>query len=126
MLRRIVSLGQQTDEGQAESEDMSPSPGEEGQSPPDSRNTGGLASVFKGLAGAAKLTKSSPPPLLISGPPINLNLAEQLNDTTAYHGLPPNHNEAFEQLRRGTSSERVAAAQRLRYAVVDYPLNPVS
>jgi hypothetical protein len=125
MLRRIVSLGQQTDEGQAESEDMSPSPGEEGQLPQDSRSTGGLASVFKGLTGGAKLTKSTSPPLQIPGPPINLNLAEQLNDVTAYHGLPPDHNEAFEQLRSGTPSERVAAAQRLRYAVVDYPLNPV-
>ncbi|KAI0124260.1 hypothetical protein BJ170DRAFT_77489 [Xylariales sp. AK1849] len=103
---------------------MSPSPGEEVQSAQDSRSTGGLASVFKGLAGATKLTKSTPTPLQISGPSMNTNLAEQLNDA-ASHGLPPNHMDAFEQLRNGTAHERVAAAQQLRYVVVDYPLNPV-
>ncbi|KAI1863766.1 uncharacterized protein JN550_009466 [Neoarthrinium moseri] len=126
MLRRIVSLGQQAAEGQAEADDnMSPSPGEEVQSPQDSKNSGGLASVFKGLASATKLTRSTPSPVQSSGPSMNTNLAEQLNDAKAVHGLPPHHVDAFDQLRRGSISERVAAAQQLRHAVVDYPLNPV-
>ncbi|ORY71130.1 tuberin [Pseudomassariella vexata] len=105
---------------------MSPSPGDEAQLPQDSRNTGGLASVFKGLAGAAKLTKAAPTLMQTTSSTMNAQIAEQLNDTTAAsQGLPPNHMEAFEKLRSGSTSDRVAAADQLRHAVKDYPLNPV-
>ncbi|KAH8663965.1 hypothetical protein BX600DRAFT_287685 [Xylariales sp. PMI_506] len=106
---------------------MAPSPGEEAQSPQESRNTGGLASVFKGLAGAAKLTKPSMSPLHLTGLSIPPNIAEQLQRTDAMgsHGPHPAHMEAFEQLKNGSPNERVAAAQQLRHAVEDYPLNPV-
>ena len=33
--------------------------------------------------------------------------------------------EVFGQLKNGTLSERVAAANSLRYAISDFPLNPV-
>ncbi|KAI1075277.1 hypothetical protein F5B20DRAFT_394667 [Whalleya microplaca] len=105
---------------------MSPSPGDEAQSPQDSKSTGGLASVFKGLAGAAKLTKSPPAPVQPSGPSINAQIAEQFNYTPALlRGLPSQHTETFEQLRNGSMNDRVAAAHTLRYAIADYPLNPV-
>lgn len=108
---------------------MAPSPGDEAPLPQDSKNTGGgggFASVFKGLAGAAKLTKAPPAPLYTTGPSVKPPIAERLDDPNfAYHGLPPNHMDAFEQLRSGSISERVSAAQQLRLAVVDYPLNPV-
>lgn len=128
MLRRIVSLsqGQAAGEGQAEPDDMSPSPGEDLPPAPETKNVGGLASVFKGLAGATKLTKSPPPLIHTSGPSMNAQMADQISSiSSTANGLPPNHMEAFEQLRTGTISDRVAAAQQLRYAVNDYPLNPV-
>ncbi|KAI0012781.1 hypothetical protein F4779DRAFT_614225 [Xylariaceae sp. FL0662B] len=105
---------------------MSPSPGAEAQSPQDSKSSGGLASVFKGLAGAAKLTKSPPAPVQPSGPSISAHIAERFSSTPALlRGLPPQHTESFEQLRNGSMSDRVAAANTLRYAITDYPLNPV-
>jgi hypothetical protein len=127
MFRRVVSLGQQAQERQPSSDDkMSPSPGDDTQqSPQDSRPSGGLASVFKGLAGAAKLTKSPPMPLPI-GPSLAAVVSNEDNNiNAAAHGLSPTHKEALEQLKKGSISERKAAAQQLRYAVLDYPLNSV-
>lgn len=127
----LVSLGQRVGEGQKRV--MSPSPGDEDHSQQDSsqKSTGGggassgLASVFKGLAGAAKLSKS-PPVSLQSSTSINAQIAHHLSSSsTAAHDLPQHHAEAFEQLKNGPLSERVAAAHTLRYAVADYPLNPV-
>ncbi|KAH6655267.1 hypothetical protein BKA67DRAFT_515548 [Truncatella angustata] len=105
---------------------MAPSPGDDGQSSQDSKNTGGLAGVFKSLTGGGtKLTKTTSNPVPTSGASTSISLAAQLNDSTPPRGLPPNHMEAFEQLRTGAASERVSAAQQLRHAVVEYPLNPV-
>ncbi|WYZ38543.1 hypothetical protein EsH8_III_000457 [Colletotrichum jinshuiense] len=104
---------------------MSPSPGD-APSSPDSTRPSGLASVFKGLTGA-KLTKS-PPPSLKSASSILSPLADHVNATrTSLAGLSPNHMESFEQLRKGNGpvTERIAAANSLRYAVAEYPLNPV-
>ncbi|KAK7751285.1 Tuberous sclerosis 2-like protein [Diatrype stigma] len=112
---------------------MSPSPGDEAYSHQDSnlKSTGGsgagsgLASVFKGLAGAAKLSKSTPVSLQ-SSTSINAQIAQHLSaSSSAAHSLPQHHAEAFEQLKNGPMSERVAAAHTLRYTVADYPLNPV-
>jgi len=98
---------------------MSPSPGDELPSQ-ESRSTGGLAGVFKGLAGG-KLAKSSPP---ISSP-----TSQERIDVVTYpnivRGLPGNQMEVFGQLKSGTLSERVAAANSLRHAIADFPLNPV-
>lgn len=125
MLRRIVILGRKAGE-ERQTEAMSPSPGDDAPSPQDSKNIGGLASVFKGLAGAAKLTKSPPAPAQPSGAPINAQIAERLNATpTILRGLPPQHTESFDLLKNGSMNERVAAASTLRIAVADYPLNPV-
>lgn len=127
MLRRIVTLALQAARGQPERDNMSPSPGDEVQSPQDSKSSGGLVSVFKGLAGAAKLTRtaSNPTPPPVSVPSTSANVAEQLNHADASNGLPPNHLEAFEQLRAGSANERIAAAEQLRNFVTEHPLNPV-
>lgn len=128
---RLVSLGQRVGEGQEKA--MSPSPGDEAHSHQDSNpksTTGGgassgLASVFKGLAGAAKLSKS-PPASLHSSTSLNAQIAQHFSSSsTIVHDLPQPHAEVFEQLKNGSLSERVAAAHTLRYAVADYPLNPV-
>ncbi|KAI2473803.1 hypothetical protein F4781DRAFT_3597 [Annulohypoxylon bovei var. microspora] len=105
---------------------MSPSPGDDASPPHDSKNTSGLASVFKGLAGAAKLTKSPPAPVQSSGPSINAQIAERLNTTPSIlRGLPSQHSEAFDLLKNGSMNDRVNAANALRHTVADYPLNPV-
>ncbi|KAI1776157.1 hypothetical protein F4818DRAFT_457660 [Hypoxylon cercidicola] len=124
MFRRIVSLGRKAGE-ERQIEAMPPSPGDETPSPQDSKSTSGLASVFKGLAGAAKLTKSPPAPVQSSGPAINAQIAEHLNVApTVLRGLPQ-HTESFELLKDGSMNERVAAANTLRHAVADNPLSPV-
>ncbi|KAI2641773.1 hypothetical protein GGS26DRAFT_17688 [Hypomontagnella submonticulosa] len=128
MLRRIALIGRKAGE-ERQIEDMSPSPGDEASSPQDSKNTGGLASVFKGLAGvagAAKLTKSPPAPVQSSGSPINAQIAERLNATpNILRGLPSQQTESFELLKNGSMNERVVAANALRRTVADYPLSPV-
>ncbi|KAI0840153.1 hypothetical protein F5Y06DRAFT_249670 [Hypoxylon sp. FL0890] len=105
---------------------MSPSPGDEASSPQDSKTTSGLASVFKGLAGAAKLTKSPPAPVQSSGASINAQITERLNATpNTLRGMSPQHAESFELLKNGSLNERVSAANALRHTVADYPLNSV-
>jgi hypothetical protein len=122
MLRRIVSLA--TPESDREDEPMSPSPGDVPPSP-DSSRAGGLASVFKGLTGT-KLTKSPPPQLQSPSTSTVPSIADSLNATpTGFHGLSPNHMELLEQLKNGTPSQRTSAADSLRYAIAEYPLNPV-
>ncbi|KAK8047802.1 GTPase activating protein [Apiospora saccharicola] len=126
MLRRLVSLGQEAGEGQAKDDSMpQPSSADDISSPQEPKiNTGTIASVFKGLAGAAKLTKSPPAPLTTTGSIARAHITEQLHESGS-HGLPQHHLEAFELLKNGNTIERVAAASQLRYAVEDYPLNPV-
>ncbi|KAI1765600.1 hypothetical protein GGR53DRAFT_519552 [Hypoxylon sp. FL1150] len=124
MFRRVVSLGRKAGE-ERQIAAMSPSPGDEAPSPQESKSTSGLASVFKGLAGAAKLTKSPPAPVQASGPLINAQIAERLNVTPAVLRGIPQHTESFELLKDGSMNERVAAANALRRAVADNPLSPV-
>ncbi|KAI0167024.1 hypothetical protein GGR52DRAFT_84251 [Hypoxylon sp. FL1284] len=124
MFRRVVSLGRKAGE-ERQTAAMPQSPGDEVSSPQDSKATSGLASVFKGLTGTAKLTKSPPAPVQSSGPSINAHIAERLNVTpTALRGLPQ-HTESFELLKDGSMNERVTAACALRHAVADNPLTPV-
>ncbi|KAK6065729.1 GTPase activating protein [Seiridium cupressi] len=125
MFRRIVSLGQKAAEGPVEADDMSPSPGDQVQPPQDSKNSGGLAGVFKSLTGGSKSSKTTSAPVQTTGPIANTNVAEKLNDAKLSHSLSPNHMDAFEQLRAGSASERVTAAEQLRNAVIEHPLNPV-
>ncbi|KAK5630678.1 hypothetical protein RRF57_006393 [Xylaria bambusicola] len=82
--------------------------------------------VFKGLAGAAKLTKSSPIAAQSSGPStIHAEIADQLGSTPTAHALPLQYIASFEQLKDGTINERVAAANALRMMVSKHPYNPV-
>ncbi|GAP87627.1 putative gtpase activating protein [Rosellinia necatrix] len=105
---------------------MPPSPGDGGPPSQDSKVVGGLASVFKGLAGAAKLTKSSPTLAQSSRPStINAEITEQLSAVPISHALPHGYIELFEQLKDGAMNERVAAANSLRIVVANYPHNPV-
>jgi hypothetical protein len=122
MLRRIVSLGQQASESD---ESMSPLPGDATQSP-ETKTSGGLASVFKGLTGS-KLSKAPP---AVLPPPSSLSptgLSTDQIDVAQLdpRGLPPNHMESFEKLKSGSLNERITAAESLRHAIADYPLNPV-
>ncbi|KAJ9143751.1 Tuberous sclerosis 2-like protein [Pleurostoma richardsiae] len=126
MLRRLVSIGQQ---GSESDEPMSPSPGDAPQSP-ETKSTGGLASVFKGLAGS-KLIKSAQTPSHTIPAAAAATAPDQLSSdhidvsSLAVSGLPPNYVESFEQLKNGTLNERIVAAESLRIAIAGYPLNPV-
>ncbi|KAK4226519.1 tuberous sclerosis 2 protein [Podospora fimiseda] len=130
MFRRIVSLGHSAPEEPDDLEHMSPSPGDE-VPPQEHKTSGGLAGVFKGLAGGGKLTKSPPPthqslaPMTQSQPLVDQ--ADLAPLPTALRGLPPDQAALYLQLQRknGPLGDRVAAANSLRYAIVDYPLNPV-
>ena len=133
---RLVSLGQRVGEGQEKV--MSPSPGGDKShlhQDSNSRSTGGsgsggggggggLTNIFKGLAGAAKLSKS-PAISLQSSASISAQIARLSSSPTAAQGLPQHYAEAFEQLKNGSLGDRVAAAHALRHVVADYPLNPV-
>jgi hypothetical protein len=100
---------------------MSPQPGEDVSSP-DSIRPSGIASVFRGLTGS-KSTKS-PPPLSSSTaalPRTDFSNAVPISS----RGLSANHMDAFELLKHGSQSERISAANTLKFAISGYPLNPV-
>ncbi|KAK4204276.1 hypothetical protein QBC40DRAFT_104782 [Triangularia verruculosa] len=130
MLRRLASLGHSASEDHLP---MSPSPGEDQAH--EGRTTGGLAGVFKGLAGGGKLTKSPPPSLQSLGsiaaaqaqPSPSTKQGDDSPLPTALRGLAPDQLEQYVKLknRNGQLSERIAAATSLRYAIRDFPLNPV-
>ncbi|KAI0408120.1 hypothetical protein F4802DRAFT_451326 [Xylaria palmicola] len=107
---------------------MAPSPGD-GASPPaqDSKAVGGFASVFKGLAGAAKLTKSSPTAAQSSSglSTVHGEIVEHLGSMPNVHAVPSEYIALFGQLKTGTINERVAAANSLRTMIPNYPHNPV-
>lgn len=93
---------------------------------PETKSTGGLASVFKGLTGGSKLAKVPPVPSS-STDTVSAQLSSERVDTAslAASGLPPHHFEALEKLKNGSLSERIAAAESLRFSIADYPLAPV-
>ena len=123
MLRRIASKNYQDSE--TSREHMSSHSGDVPSSP-ESHRPSGLASVLRGLK-SAKLSKSSP--TIASPSSTALPVAEFVNALPASSevpvGLSPNHMESFEQLKNGSPNERIAAANTLRYAIAEYPLNPV-
>lgn len=129
MLRRLASLGHSAAEDSAAQEPMSPSPGDD-QPPQETRSSGGgLAGMFKGLAGGGKLTKSPP---VIQQPfqpmPSSQSLAQpsdNLPPVSALHGLSPEQTELFKQLKDGQLGDRISAANSLRSAIADFPLSPV-
>lgn len=101
---------------------MSP-PGGDDQSSPDSSRPGGLAGVFRGLT-TSRSTRSLP--LSSSSSSVALPVAELVNATPAATSrFSPNAMDSFELLKNGTLNERIAAANTLKYAISEYPLNPV-
>ncbi|KAL2162668.1 hypothetical protein VTH06DRAFT_6504 [Thermothelomyces fergusii] len=128
MLRRLASLGHSATEDSAAQELMSPSPGDE-QPPQETRTSGGLAGMFKGLAGGGKLTKSPPviqqPFQPIFGSQSLARRSDTFPPLPALHGLSPEQAELFQQLKDGQLGDRIAAANSLRSAIADFPLNPV-
>ncbi|KAF5006403.1 hypothetical protein FDECE_7219 [Fusarium decemcellulare] len=127
MLRRLASLSHSNPE-ETSQEHMSPQPGD-GLPSPDTSRPGGLAHVLRGLT-SSKLSKSSPS---IASPSSSTALptAEFVHAPLANpsanppRGLSSSHMESFELLKNGSPNERIAAANSLRYAIVEYPLNPV-
>ena len=128
MLKRIVSLGQarapEDDEEPTHpndsNESMPTSPPEDAPQP-EARGIGGLAGVLRNLTNS----KKSPPPQLTLG---NVSSIFPPNDSASAapkDELPPEHEAAFRQLRDGSINDRIAAAERLRHAVTDYPLASV-
>ena len=101
---------------------MSP-PGGDDTSSPDSSRPGGLAGVFRGLT-TSKSSRSLP--LSSSSSSVALPVAELVNVTpNTTSRLSPNAMDSVELLKNGTLNERIAAANTLKYAVSEYPLNPV-
>ncbi|KAK4148117.1 uncharacterized protein C8A04DRAFT_33627 [Dichotomopilus funicola] len=107
---------------------MSPSPGDE-QPPQEAKVSGGLAGVFKGLAGGSKLTKSPPviqqPFPSMSSSPALAQRSDANPPASALYGLSSEQAELFVRLRNGQLNERIAAASSLRSSIADFPLNPV-
>jgi hypothetical protein len=100
---------------------MSPLSGEVVQTP-EPKTSSGLASVFKSFTGS----KSSRSPNIQSP----ASIAQKLNGTStaavAVSGGPPAFEQFYHQLKAGNSlSDRISAAEALRYAVQDYPLDGV-
>lgn len=82
--------------------------------------TGGLAGMFKSLTGGKSSKGPSHQPS--TTPPHQLDTAQK----NAIYGGPPDYEALLEQLKAGnTLPERIAAADSLRIAVLDYPLSGV-
>ncbi|KAK7427971.1 Tuberous sclerosis 2-like protein [Neonectria magnoliae] len=122
MLRRLASLSHPDPE--TSQEHMSLQSGDVPSSPDLSR-PGGLANVLRGLT-SSKLSKSSPS---IASPSSSAAIptAEFVHapSTNSSQRLSPSHMESFEVLKSGSLSERIAAANTLRFAISEYPLDPV-
>lgn len=100
---------------------MSP-PGGDDPSSPDSARAGGLANVFRGLT--ARSSRSLP--LSSSSSSVALPVTELVNATSASTPrLSPSTMDSYQLLRNGNPSERIAAANTLKFAISEYPLNPI-
>ncbi|ROV91153.1 hypothetical protein VSDG_07878 [Cytospora chrysosperma] len=128
MLRRIASLGfDGPDAPPSPGDSMTPPPqGDDKPPSPEPKSAGGLASVFKGLTGASKLSKAPPIPSA-SIDTVSAQISSERVDTVslAATGLPSPNSEALEKLKNGNLGERITAAESLRLAIADYPLAPV-
>lgn len=99
---------------------MSPRPEDEPRAP-DSSRPSGLGTVFRSLTNKSM---KHPPPL--SAPSTALPRAEFINATpTSSRELSSNHVDALELLRNGSPNERISAANSLKLAITEYPLNPI-
>ncbi|TQV99284.1 GTPase activating protein [Cordyceps javanica] len=88
----------------------------------DSARPSGLSNVLRGLTSS----KSSRSPPHIASPAAAQPKTEFVNATPIHsRGLATNHMDALELLRSGIPAERISAADTLRYAISEYPLNPV-
>ncbi|CAG8970869.1 hypothetical protein HYALB_00000848 [Hymenoscyphus albidus] len=107
---------------------MSPASGDIAQPPPppqpaEPKPSSGLASVFKSLTGS----KLSRPNNARSTAQSSQQPTAAGNLQSAIYGGPPNYEKLYEQLKIGNSLPgRIAAAESLRYAIDNYPLNAVT
>src|SRR5688572_5582961 len=101
-------------------EHMSRLPGDDNPAT-DSSRTGGIANVFRGLS-SSKSIKSPPIAASSSSSSLPIPPAEISGFSRK---LSPNHMDAFERLRHGSLNERIAASHTLKFAISEYPLNPV-
>jgi hypothetical protein len=97
---------------------------------PEPKSTGGLAGVFKSLTGQKSSKNALPPPPITSIPAATVQLAQHLNGPDTPRGAiywgPAEYQELYERLKpERPLSDRLAAADALRLAVADYPLNGV-
>ncbi|APA07832.1 hypothetical protein sscle_03g026020 [Sclerotinia sclerotiorum 1980 UF-70] len=101
---------------------MPPPVGDAAQTP-EPRSSSGIASVFKSLTGG-KITKSPSTQSPATGP---LQLDNGSIPQKLSHGSTPNHEPTLEQLQAGHSlADRIRAAEYLRRAVIDYPMENIS
>jgi hypothetical protein len=106
---------------------MPPSSGDVAQTP-ESKITGGLASVFRSFT-SNRSTKTA----ILSASSqsaTNIQIARELNSPTTLrggiYGGPSDYEQLYVQLKEGKSlAERRAAAEGLRLALTDYPLSGV-
>jgi hypothetical protein len=109
---------------------MPPSSGDVAQTP-ESKISGGLASVFKSFTGNRSTRSAlSPPSSYGSNPTASVQIARELNSPTTLRGGifggPSDYEQLYIQLKDGkTLAERRAAAEGLRLALADYPLSGV-
>lgn len=90
--------------------------------PQESSRPSGLTNVLRGLT-SSRSTRSPPQ---VSSAAATQPRTEFINATPIHsRGLATNHMDALELLRSGTPTERLSAADTLRYAISEYPLNPV-
>jgi len=100
---------------------MSPSSADVAQTP-EPKSTSGLASVFKSLTGSKSLRNPNPQSPASSSQHRN----DPITTPAAVYGGPPNFEQLYEQLKSGnTLADRISAAESLRHAVLDYPLDGV-
>ncbi|KAL1884175.1 hypothetical protein VTK73DRAFT_5311 [Phialemonium thermophilum] len=104
---------------------MSPVPGDDSQSPV-TRNAARFAGVFRGLTGTKAATSpvsQQLPSSTAANPP---NFPKEIDAVSAtLRRLPSGYMDSFQQLKSGSLNERIAAAERLSFAIDDYPLAPV-
>lgn len=100
---------------------MPPPVGDAAQTP-EPRSSSGIASVFKSLTGG-KITKSPSTQSPATGP---LQLDNGSIPQKLSHGGILSHEPTLEQLQAGHSlADRIRAAEHLRRAVIDFPLENV-
>lgn len=102
---------------------MSPPQPGDGPTSPDSSRPGGFANVFRGLT-TSRSSRSLP--LSSSSSSVALPVADIVTATpTTSVRLSPNIIDSFELLKNGLLNDRIAAANTLKFAISEYPLNPV-